>query len=449
MDMIKKIKESPHPYVKVAASDIEGVLRGKYVHKEKFLHILDKGFGFCNVVFGWDIGDVCYDNAAYTGWHSGYPDAQARVDVGTYRVLPWDNHVPFFLADFVDAQGDALGVCPRNLLKHVIAQCAGMGFKCVMGPEFEWFNFLETPTSVREKHFADLTPLTPGMFGYSLLRASMNQPFFHAMMHELTEARIPLEGLHTETGPGVLEAAIVYDEALEACDRAVLFKTAVKEIGHRFGVLPTFMAKWNAQLPGCGGHIHQSLWDTSQGTNVFYDAKKPHAMSALFEHYLAGQMFCLPHILPMYAPNINSYKRLVEGAWAPTKVTWGVDNRTTAFRVIPGSMSSTRLETRVCGADVNPYVAGAAALASGLYGIKHGLKLAEGPVKGSGYQAENAVRLPSTLHEATECMAQSSVAKELFPQMWVDHFVQTRRWECRVADKAVTSWELERYLELV
>jgi glutamine synthetase len=449
MDMIQQIESSPHGYVKVAVTDMEGVLRGKYLHKEKFLGALGKGLGFCNVVLGWDIADVCYDNVSYTGWHTGYPDAQVGVDVQSYRVLPWDHNIPFFLADFTAPEGGGLPICPRGLLKRVIENFTQMGLRCVVGPEFEWFNFLETPASLREKHFSNLTPLTPGMFGYSLLRASMNQPFFHAMMHELAQARIPLEGLHTETGPGVLEAAIACTDALEASDRAVLFKTAVKEIGHRFGIMPTFMAKWNAALPGCGGHIHQSVWDVAKGTNVFYDDSHPHKMSAVFEHYLAGQMLCLPDILPMYAPNINSYKRLVEGAWAPTQVTWGVDNRTTAFRVIPGSAQSTRLETRVGGADINPYVATAAALASGLYGIKHRLMLPSKAVQGSGYQVQDAVRLPATLQEATERMAQSSLARGLFGDAWVEHFVNSRRWECRVSQKAVTSWELERYLELV
>jgi len=187
----------------------------------------------------------------------------------------------------------------------------------------------------------------------------------NALFDELAAFGVPIEGLHTETGPGVLEAAILYSHPLEAADRAVLFKTGSKEIAHRFGIMPSFMAKWNAELPGCSGHIHQSLWDRGGKKNVFFDAKSATKMSPLFEHYVAGQLACLPELLPMFAPTVNSYKRLVEGAWAPTKANWGLDNRTTALRVIAGSPKSTRLETRVNGSDSNAYLAMAAALASG------------------------------------------------------------------------------------
>src|SRR5258705_763128 len=181
--------------------------------------------------------------------------------------------------------------------------------------------------------------------------------------------------MRTETGPGTYEAAIVYADILEAADRAVLFKTAVKEIAYRHGILASFMAKINENLPGCGGHVHQSLWDKTGKKNLFFDEKDKMKMSDLAKNYLAGQLYCLPHILPMFAPTINSYKRLVEGAWAPTTLTWGMDNRTVALRVLAGSAKSCRLETRVIGSDVNPYLAMAASLASRLYGIKNNLKL--------------------------------------------------------------------------
>jgi glutamine synthetase len=286
------------------------------------------------------------------------------------------------------------------------------------------------------------------MFGYSLVRLAQNAPFVNALFDEMLAFGVPLEGLHTETGPGVFEAALLYDRPVEAADRAVLFKTGAKEIGQRFGILPSFMAKWNADLPGCSGHIHQSLWDLDGKKNLFHDDGRPHRMSALFESYVAGQLHCLPEILPFFAPTVNSYKRLVEGAWAPTKANWGVDNRTTALRVIPGSAKSTRLETRVNGSDTNPYLALAAALASGLYGIQQGLRLPSGPVKGSGYADADAPTLPRTLEEATERLARSEIARALFGG-FVDHFVATRRWEWRQFGKAVTNWELSRYFEII
>lgn len=441
--------KSPAEKIQVAITDLDGVLRGKFLQKEKFLSAVESGFGFCNVVFGWDSADVCYPDIQYTGWHTGYPDALARIDLGTERRVPWKNNLPFFLADFVDGQGEPLAVCPRQVLKRVVAKCEAMGFLPYFGSEFEWFNFLETPQTLAGKNYINPQPLTPGMFGYSLLRAAGNHPFFSEIMDLLRDFKVPVEGLHTETGPGVYEAAIQYASALEAADRAVLFKAAVKEIAHRHGIIASFMAKWNAKLPGCSGHLHQSLWDKKNQKNLFFDAKAEHHMSDLFKQFIAGQLHCLPEILPFFAPTINSYKRLVEGLWAPTRQTWGIDNRTTALRVIPGSKSSMRLETRVSGADINPYLAIAAALASGLYGIEQGLPLREKPVVGSAYAEKKARRLPENLWVATEAMDNSKIARLLFGDSFIDHFAKTRRWEWQQFQDAVTSWELERYFEII
>jgi glutamine synthetase len=446
-DVLDQLRKSGAEKVKVAVTDVDGILRGKYLHKDKFFSAADGGFGFCNVVFGWDSGDVCYDNSAYTGWQSGYPDAMAQVDLGTFRRVPWDGDIPFFLADFVDAQGAPLGVCPRQLLKGVLARAEKAGFAAKCGLEFEWFNFQETPQSLAAKGHTNPTPLTPGMFGYSLVRMAQNRPYFVALMDELRVFGVPIEGLHTETGPGVFEAAIQFCDALESADRGVLFKTAAKEIGSRFGIMPTFMAKWNSQLPGCSGHTHQSLWSGEK--NAFYDEKDPLKMSGTFKSYLAGLMRCLPEILPFFAPTVNSYKRLVDGYWAPTKVTWGVDNRTVALRVIPGSAKSTRVEVRVPGSDINPYLAIAASLAAGLYGIENELPLTAAPIKGSAYHAEGAERLPRTLQEATQRLADSKIAHEILGETFVDHFVRTRVWEWRQFQDAVTDWELRRYFEVI
>ncbi|MFN3202490.1 MAG: glutamine synthetase family protein [Bradymonadia bacterium] len=447
--IIDRIRGASSPRVKLAVVDIDGVLRGKYVRTEKFLSAVDKGFGFCNVIFGWDAADVCYENSTYTGWHTGYPDAHARIDLSTFREVPWDDDVPFFLADFEQSDGSPLPICPRRLLRGVIDRAADMGYRAFFGPEFEWFNFRETPQSLADGNIHRPQPITPGMFGYSLLRAQENQAFFAAIMNELEAFGVPVEGLHTETGPGVFEAAISAAPALEVADRSVLFKAGVKDIARRFGIVPSFMAKWNAELPGCSGHLHQSLWDLEGKSNLFHQADAPHQMSPLFEHYLAGLMHCLPEILPVYAPTVNSFKRLVEGMWAPTTVTWGIENRTTALRVIPGGQKSHRVELRVPGSDINPYLAIAGALASGLYGIEHKLTLQSAPVTGNGYTVEGAPKLPGSLPEATERMAASPVARAVLGDAFVDHFAETRRWEWRQFAQAVTSWELERYFEII
>jgi glutamine synthetase len=447
--VLEQVRRAPGGKVKVAVTDIDGILRGKYLHKDKFLSAVDGGFGFCNVVFGWDANDVCYDNIRYTGWHSGYPDALARLDLATFRKVPWDAGVPFFLGDFQDAAGGPLPICPRRLLKSVVERAASDGFRALTSLEYEWFNFRETPQSLAEKEHRAPQTLSPGMFGYSLIRMAQSREFLNALFDEMAAFRVPIEGLHTETGPGVFEAAILYTDPVEAADRAVLFKTGAKEIGARFGIMPSFMAKWNDELPGCSGHIHQSLWDGSGKKNLFFDDGRPHKMSALFEHYLAGQLLALPELLPMYAPTVNSYKRLVEGAWAPTRANWGVDNRTTALRVIPGSAKSTRVETRVNGSDANPYLALSAALASGLYGVRKRLKLPAGPITGSGYSDATATPLPRDLQEATARFEQSTLAVELFGAPFVEHFAATRRWEWRQFSKAVTDWERARYFEII
>ncbi len=443
------IKNHPSQKVKLAITDIDGVLRGKYISTEKFLSVADDTLGFCDVVFGWDMGDVAYDNADYTGWHTGYPDAKARVDLSTFRQIPWENGQPFFLADFITSDNKALPICPRQLLKKVTTKANKMGFLPMVSQEFEWFNFEETPQSAADKNYAGLKPLTPGMFGYSILRTTLRGDFFSDLFDLISKFDIPIEGLHTETGPGVYEAAIRYGKVLETADRATLFKTAVKEIGYLHNVLPTFMAKISENLPGCSGHVHQSLWDVKGTKNLFFDAKDKNNMSATMHSYIAGQLLCLPQILPMVAPTINSYKRLVEGAWAPTTVTWGIDNRTVALRSLPAGSKSCRLETRVVGSDTNPYLAIAACLAAGLYGIDNGLKLKQPATKGNGYRDESNGKFAKNLFEATSIMEQSKIANEILGEEFVRHYTQTRHWEWRQYSKVVTDWETKRYLEII
>jgi glutamine synthetase len=447
-EILPYIKNHDSGKVKIAITDIDGVLRGKYISTEKFLSIIDSGTSFCDVIFGWDSTDAAYDNVSYTGWHTGYPDAAARLDLSTFRKIPWENGVPFFLGELI-LKENTPHVCPRQLLKKVLTDAESAGFLPSFAQEFEWYNFAETPQSIHEKQFRNLRPITPGMFGYSILRSSLQNQFITDLFALLAQFDIPIEGLHTETGPGTYEAAIKYSGILEAGDRAVLFKTAVKEIAYKHGIMATFMAKVNESLPGCGGHVHQSIWDTEKKKNLFYDEEDPLKMSGIMKQYLAGQLLLIPQLLPMFAPTINSYKRLVEGAWAPTTITWGIDNRTVAFRVLNGSKASCRLETRVIGADTNPYLAMAGALAAGLYGIKNKLQLKQAAVNGNGYLDHSNGRLPATLDEATKLMKQSVVAREILGEGFVDHFINTREWEWRQHLKTVTDWELKRYFEII
>ncbi len=447
-ELLKTIESSKLLRIGFAIVDIDGVLRGKIISKNKLLKCLEDNIGFCNVVFGWDMNDAPYDNTKLSGWHTGYPDGRATIDLNTFRQIPWDDKMPFFLGDF--SQDPTLSpICPRTLLKKIRQECIDLGFQPQFGAEYEWFTFQETPDTLAEKNHSKPTPLTPGMFGYSVIRASQNQQYFNALFDLLHAFRIPVEGLHTETGDGVYEGAIEYSDVLQAADHAALFKTSVKEIAGKHNLLASFMAKWNDDLPGCSGHIHQSLWDTGKQSNLFADTKNPEKMSDLMRHYIAGQLHCLPYILPLYAPTVNSYKRLVEGSWAAVSASWGIENRTTALRIINNSMNSVRIETRVPGADANPYLAMSACLASGLYGIKNRLSLDVAPTKGNEYENESQIPLPRSLEKATNAMKSSPIPKELFGATFVDHFIKTREWEWNQFSKKVTDWELKRYFEVI
>ena len=441
-DLKTWLTDAPSQLVKIGVTDIDGILRTKYLHRKKILQALDDGLGFCSVVFQWDAHDRVYSEPA----DPSFADATATLIPDSHRNLPWEDGIPFLLADFSGSPGSSpAAACPRSLLKRIVERAETMGFHARFGPEYEWFAYRETPDTLHEKQFKNLRPLTPGMFGYSSLRTGMHTDFHQELFRHLTEANIELEGLHTETGPGALEAAIAHQPALEAADRAVLFKEGVKQISYRHGLIASFMAKPRADLPGCGGHLHQSLWQGDR--NVFHDADRPHGMSKTLGHYLAGQLALLPSLLPLYAPSVNSYKRYVPGSWAATRANWGIDNRTTALRVISGSEQSTRLETRVPGADANPYLAIAAALASGLYGIEHELPLPD-PVRGSAYSQQVGEALAKDLGGAAGAMNTGKAIPTLLGQAFASHFVHSRHLEWQQYQRAVTDWECRRYFEL-
>lgn len=434
-------------YARFLVTDIDGVARGKHLSAEKIASMLDGGGTIASAVFGWDIQDQLYQQVSFTGFHTGFPDVGLVLDPSTARRLPWDGNRWLILGEHTRADGSPLPICPRQLLKQVLAKADAMGYSAQVGTEFEWFVLDETEVSVRAKGYRQLQTATHGLTNYSPFRIDAQHAFVQDLFTNLNAIDVPLEALHTEAGPGNFEAAIRYGDALRSADRAVLFKQAVREIGRRHGLLNTFMAKYSTDYAGCGQHLHQSLW--RDGRNCFHDAHGEHQMSDTMRHFIAGQLHCLPHLLPMLAPFINSYKRLVDHNLAPVKPTWAVDNRNAALRVIPGSPHSMRLETRTAGADANPYLAMAAALASGLYGIEHRLALVLPPVAGANSGAEAVERLPRTLAEATAAMERSPLARELLGAEFVQHFVQTRQWEVAQFNQSVTDWELQRYLELV
>ena len=445
-DARKLVQDGEYSHVKVALTDVDGILRGKYISRDKFLSALEKGFGFCDVIVGWDSHDQLYDNARYTGWHTAYPDAPVRVLPETMRRLPFENDLPFFLCELADK---AEAVCPRALLRRMLDKARDMGFGLKAAFEYEFFVFDETPHSVREKHYRNLTNLTPGFFGYSTLRNSVWSDLYHELLGTMQALDCEIEGLHTETGPGVLEAAIAVDDGLAAADKATIFRTFTKVIAQRNNLMATFMSKWSNEVPGQSGHIHMSLVD-AKGKPAFHDPKDPHGMSATMRHFVAGQQALLPEFLAMVAQTVNAYSRLIPGFWAPTSATWGVENRTTALRVIQGGPKSQRVEFRIAAADANPYIILAAALGAGLWGIERKLELGP-PVQGNAYAKTFPRRmdLPRTLWDAAQRLRASKPARGLFGDDWVEHFAATREWEEREFRKHITDWELARYFEII
>jgi len=443
------VEERGVDYVKVGLFDIDGVMRGKYMSREKFFSALDHGFGFCDVVLGWDSNDQLYESpgVAYTGWHTGYPDAPVRIIPESCRSLPLEEDMLLFLCEFED---EAATLCPRRLLARVAAKARQMGFDARSAFEYEFFLFDETPDSVRAKGYRDLRPLTPGFFGYSVLRNSTHAELYRELLDLGREMDFALEGLHTETGPGVLEAAIAVDGAQAAADKAALFKTFAKVWAQRRGIMATFMAKWSNDYPGQSGHIHISLRNHADNTSAFFDASEERSMSKLQRHFIAGQQRLMPELLLMYAQTVNAYSRMVPGFWAPTHATWGCENRTTALRLIPGSAKSQRVEFRLGSADANPYIALAAALGSGLYGIENELEPLP-MVKGNAYEQEHPpeLKLATDIKAAAAKLRASAVAADLFGRAFVDHYATTREWEGSEYQKHISDWEKQRYFEII
>lgn len=450
---IKQYQKEGVRFVKIAFADIDGIHRGKYIRLEKFESIARSTGGFCDCVLGWDSNDKLYDNTKFTGWHTAYPDAKYKIDLTTERRLAEENNTPFYIIDLIHSDEiSSHTICPRSLLKRILKKADTMGFGLNLAFEYEFFLFDETPHSIREKNYQNLVPFTPGNFGYSLIRSNTESNLFQEFMSYCDSMDLPLEALHCETGAGVWEGALRYDEALKMADKSSLFKTFAKSFFQKRDLMATFMAKWSMEFPGQSGHVHQSIFNNKTKENLFYNQKKQFKMSSLMEHYVAGQQEYLKSLLPMCSPTINSYTRLVKGAWAPTTASWGVENRTTALRVIPGNSKSQRVEFRLGSADANPYLVAAAIIGAGLLGIERKLKLSE-PLVGNAYEHQNKLpekwHLPGNLLDATRGFAKSKEAKDLFGEDFVDHFAATREWEVKEYEKSVTDWQLKRYFEII
>ena len=461
-------------WIKLAGIDADGILRGKVISKKKFFSIVKAGFGFCSVIFGWDMHDKTYPiEQDISNQENGYRDLLAIVDLSTFRRLPWESSgadtptktgMPFFLIHFSDSlTREPIAPCPRSLLRTICNQIKtddSVSALPYSGVEFEFFQYRETSDSIQAKGGVGLTPITPGMFGYSLLRLGKNVSYQEEMLKACKDLNIGLEGWHTETGPGVFETAIGYCPAEEIADKAALFKFTAKTIGGNYGIVPCFMAKPKQGLPGNSGHIHVSLLsnDSSKRNLFARDVPDPNPewedikyLSDIGRQFLAGVLDGMPDVMPLFAPTINSYKRLVENFWAPVTVSWGLEHRIASIRLISPPLAdakATRFEIRTPGADVHPHYAIAAIFALGMRGIKLKLPLTIPPMGTSS--PDKFERLPRNLRSATEkFMAKGSIAREVLGDGFVDHYGATRLHEVAEWDDAVTNWEVTRYIETV
>ncbi|KAK0725970.1 hypothetical protein B0H67DRAFT_479477 [Lasiosphaeris hirsuta] len=453
--------------VKLAGVDVDGQLRGKLVSKKKFLSVATSGFGFCSVIFGWDMHDMTYsEELKISNKENGYRDLIAKPDLSSFRRIPWENNIPFFLVSFHDPDTDEpVSACPRGLLKTQLEKLAEKGYGAMAGAEYEFFQF-KTPSAtateassstavyLRDNPPSTLPSLTEGMFGYSLTRPVHNQEYFYDIFNTCQAFKCDIEGWHTESGPGVFEAALEFGEAQQMADRASLFKYVVKSVATKYGITPCFMAKPKHGLPGNSGHMHISLVDADGKNLLFRETSDPNPhyadiahLSDLGRHFLAGLLEGLPDVMPMVAPTINSYKRLVENFWAPVTVSWGLEHRAASIRIIApptAKPGATRFEIRVPGADANPYYVLSAVLALGWRGVEKKLKIPCPPLgKGEdvGGNTDMGIRLAKSLREATDRFTRiGSIAREVFGDDFVEHYGGTREHEVRLWDEAVTDW---------
>lgn len=443
------IEERGIKTVKIGGADLDGVYRGKRVSAEHFLASSD-GFPQCDVIFGWDIQDHVIGSLPFSNWETGFGDIVMRPDLSTFAAVPWEEGSASVVCDFYTEHGDPLPIAPRHVLRRVVEQAAASGLRPMMAAELEVRFFREDQESLREKGYYDLRPLNPGLNCYSIHHASVDEPVIGRVREGMNAYGIPVEADNHEHGAGMYELNLRYTDALRAADQTMLYKSGTKEIAAQMGAVATFMAKYADNVDGCGGHVHQSLWSEDGEGSLFWDSEAPHHLSETLRRYLAGILATIPEFMLMYAPNVNSYKRYVSGTWAPTNVSWGLDNRTAALRVIGGSPGAIRVENRVPGADLNPYLAFAASLAGGLHGIEE--KLEPPPAtRGNAYRLDGseAAPIPHSLPEALERFRQSALARRYFGDEFVEQYIAFREWEVESFRRAVTDWERKRYFEMV
>jgi len=437
--------------VVVAFPDLQGRPVGKRVTGAFFLdHVLHHGIEVCDYLMACDVDMEPLPGYQFANWETGYGDLNAVIDPHTVRPLPWLPGSALVLCDLMSLDGRPVEVSPRRILRRQLERAAAHGLEVKCATELEFYLFLDSFADAAGKHWQGLEPHADTIEDYQLLQTSREEYIIGRIRNQMLEAGIPIEFSKGEAGIGQHEINITYAGALEVADRHLVFKNGVKEIASGFGRAATFMAKWSMDTAGSSCHIHTSLWDAESGSPLMAppdDEPTPSGLSTVGQQFVAGQLHAAQQLAWCFAPYVNSYRRYVPDSWAPTAAVWGEDNRTCGFRMV-GTGASRRVESRIPGADVNPYLALAAAIAGGLWGIDHELEL-EPAFSGNAYQAPDVPRIPSTLAEAIDGLAASEVANEAFGPEVHHHLLNTATQEWLAANRVVTDWELARNFERI
>ncbi len=431
----------------VAFPDMQGRLIGKRMHVEFFLEGAHKETHGCDYLLANDIDMEPVPGYAAANWEKGYGDFVMKPDLATLRRLPWLPGTALVIADVLDHHHhEDLAHAPRSILKKQIARLAAEKMSAFFASELEFYLFDETYDSAADKRYHDLKTAARYIEDYHIFQTTKEEGVMRAIRNGLHAAGIPVENSKGEWGPGQEEINVRYADALTMADNHVILKNGIKEIALLAGKAVTFMAKWRYDLAGSSSHIHNSLWDLAGKQPLFADDKAEHGMSELMRHYVAGQLAYAREITWFLAPYINSYKRFQAGTFAPTKAIWSIDNRTAGFRLCGPHTKSLRIECRIGGSDLNPYLAFAALIAAGLAGIDEKLEL-EAPYVGDAYLGKRLREVPKTLREATTLMAKSKMLRAAFGDDVIDHYVHTAEWEQFEYDRRITDWELMRGFE--
>jgi glutamine synthetase len=447
-ELREMVRDGQVDTVIVALTDMQGRLMGKRVQAQAFLRgVVDHGIHFCTYLLGTDMEMNTPEGFRLMNWQTGYGDWIARQVWETTRILPWLESTAIVLCDAIDEEtGDEIPVSPRTMLKRQVERAESMGLRVKAGTEFEFYVLSDTFEDLNAKGYNDVERVGYYNEDYHLLQATKLEPLYRQIRNQMTAARIPIEFSKGEAAPSQHEINIRYDDVVESADRSVLFKHGAKEIAWQNGYGLTFMAKPYAEWTGSSGHLHMSVWDPSGEKPLFHqDGTEPYGMSDTMRWFLGGMMALQRELALFIAPNVNSYKRYAVASWAPVNVVWGRDNRTTGFRIV-GHGPSLHIENRFPGGDMNPYLAYAAEVGAGLYGIEHKIELPE-EYKGNGYEATGCDRMPRALYEAISLLERSEAAVEIFGRDVVDHYLNAARVEQEAYDAAVHAWDRERYLE--